>query len=250
MSRNLSEGSTSKDVAANEFQTRQLLRRPAPPSAAATGSQYPMSYDVIPFDVFAYGPDKEAGSGWSFPTFDATYMRGYYVQKNSSTGEFIRYFRLGPKGSIWSISFVMDVGPDCGKIEFSWQTISEDAPNPPAVGSYDLNGLGMIGGSTDRSAITYYTCGTSTFDAYSAGGGTQNSHTGFSQFRIMGDDGAPITSNGTAPVGDDGENHFDGGAGIWILKVKNITKNALSSGNRITIEDMWVRRNTSDGFPA
>lgn len=210
-------------------------------------AMWPMSYDVIPFDVFQYGPDKEAGSTWStFPTFDANYMRGYYVEKNSSTGEFLRYFRLGPKGSIWSLSFIIDLGSDCGKLEFSWQTISEDAPGL----GYVLDGQGILPDSTDRSTPTYYTCGTSTFDAYSAAPGLHDAHVGFSQFRITGDDGDPITANGTPASGPDTSDFFDGGAGIWVLKVKNITKNASSSANRIRLEDFWLRRNTSSGFPA
>lgn len=211
---------------------------------------WPMSYDVIPFDVFQYGPDKEAGSSWTtFPTFDANYMRGYYIEKNSATGEFLRYFRLGPKGSIWSISFILDLGSDCGKIEFSWQTITEDATSPPAAGSYMLDGLGMIPGSSDRGTPTYYTAGSSTFDAYSAAPSLHDARIGYSQFRILGDDGDPITANATSPGVPDYP-YFDGGAGIWVLKVKNVTKNASSSANRIRLEDMWIRRNVSDGFPA
>jgi len=246
MTRPIYEPTLTRQDAYLDFQQQQLFRRPAPTSSVVVPAMYPMSYDVIPFDVFQYGPDKEAGSSWTtFPTFDVNYMRGYYVEKNSSTGEFLRYFRLGPKGSIWSISFIMDLGSDCGKVEFSWQTISEDAPG----NGYLLDGQGMIAGSTDRSTPTYYTAGTSTFDAYSAAPSLHDAHTGYSQFRMMGDEGDPITSNGTAS-GPDGEEHFDGGPGIWVLKVKNITKNGSSSGNRIRIEDMWIRRNVSDGFPA
>lgn len=94
MSRNLSEGSTSKDAAATEFGVRQLFRRPAPPKA--TGGTTAAYLHNIDFDNF--GDETVAANTWEQITDgsngrhfnEAWRLDGDWGVNNTGDGNFTR----------------------------------------------------------------------------------------------------------------------------------------------------------------
>lgn len=222
------------------------------PGVGAAAAMWPMSYNnVLAYDSFKLiGADGEASPYWSSAvTKDANYLGGYYVENSTDSAQFLRYFRLGPKGSIWCINFLADKGSDAGILTFSWQTISE--ATSASGNGYSDDGAGMVGGAGDRGAITYYTTDSNTVDLYAAAPALHTEYDLRSVFRIGGDDGDAITGNATLFDADDAAKSFDGGSGIWVLSVEINGKNASSSAYRCRLEGggFWLRRLTSDLLP-
>lgn len=235
-----------------------LRKRPGPPAAAAATvkSMWPMSQDLLPFSVVDRGLDYDyqatdltspGSTSFNTATLDTTYLNGFYFTKNTNVdhANFLQYVRLGPKGSVWGVIGVAEAGPDCGKLTFGWQTISEDA-----AATFYLSGVGFLPGSTDRpTELTFYTGNTPTVDLYAGVQKKMSTFSVFSQFRIAGDDGAPVTANATTQVNNNGYKKLDGGAGIWVLRAWVNGKNASSSGYKVRLSELRVQRFTSDGFP-
>lgn len=246
MSRPLFPESNLTKIARERGSREQLERRPAPAAAeAAAGSDpWPMSYDLMPWDAAKRGID-----GYDFnPTRDSAYLGGFYVEGNGDGDIAIMYFRLGPRGSAWGLNFECDRGSDCGIVHTSWQVVSEDS-GALGNGAGFEGGLGLIFDSYAGAAPTFYTADSPSFDLYNAAPSLHQNFDGYSQFRIMGQEGDLITANATTNADDPFFKHFDGGPGIWACKVMVNGKNASSSGYRVRIENAFVRRWTVGGNP-
>ena len=192
---------------------RQAAAATPPPSAAA--AMYPMFYEVLPWDLWNnldgvaapfFGNDLlNPGSAGA-----ELYVNGWRFGDTRNGANFLVPLRLGPQGSVWSIQFIADGGPNAGIVDFFWQTISESVPGA----GYDLNGLNILGDSVTRGGppdpLVYYRTSVGyQFDAYGVGAFTNRQVIGYSQFRIMGADGAAITANGV-PSGADDAGHVRG----------------------------------------
>lgn len=235
----------SAGAAIGNIQKRvQILESVSP--AVAGVSMWPMSYDLLQYDVINMSAvDAEAAPFWPSPvTRDTAYLKNYYTEATADQTQWLSYMRLGPKGSIWCVNLVADQGTDCGKLQFSWATINEETS--AAGNGYSDNGAGMVAGSTDRAALTYFTTDANQIDLYNNPAILHDDFAYLSPFRIGGEDGATLTANATQADPDDNAKSFDGGSGMWVLSMKVIGQNASSSGFRSRIEGFWVRRLTSD----
>lgn len=220
---------------------------PIPAQAAGSSSaMWPMSYDLLQYDVFNMsGDDAEASPFWPSPVVrDTAYIKNFYTQASTNSAQWLSYIRLGPKGSNWCVNMIADKDADCGILTFSWQTLDE--ATSASGNGYSDDGAGMVAGSTDRGTPTYYTSDANTVDLYRSTPQLHHDYAYISPFRIGGDDGDPITANASLADPDDNAKSFDGGAGIWVLSVEITGKNASSSAFRSRIEGLWVRRLTSD----
>src|SRR5207237_9675161 len=120
------------------------------------------------------------------------------------------------------------------------------APESLPWARYARSGLHIVGDSVARGGppdplVYYRTSVAYQFGAYGVGAFTNRQVIGDSQFRIMGADGAAITANGV-PSGADGVDHFTGGAGIWVLRVRTNGKNGASAGYQTRLSSIIVRR--------
>jgi len=233
------------------------LAEAAPSSAPVSSAvaMWPMFYEVLPWDLWNNLDGVAApffGNDLLTPDMAGAnaYVNGWRFGDTRDQASFLVPLRLGPQGSVWSIEFIADGGPNAGVVEYHWQTISESVPGQ----GYDLNGLNILGDSVTRGGppdplVYYRTSAAYAFDAYGAAPFTNRQVIGYSQFRIMGADGAAITGNGV-PSGADGVDHFTGGAGIWVLKVQTNGKNGASGGYQTRLSSIIVRRISISGFYA
>ena len=213
-------------------------------AACGGGSMWPMSYDLLPRAMVSAALDGPVGN-WTV-TVDSTYWTGFYWNNAGDGNQACMYARLGPKGSEWGLQVAAERNTDCGKLLFEWQVVPESATGD----GYDLDGLGLIPGSTstDFPSTFYKTTADNTIDLYGAADKNKLYAGTYSQFRIMGDDGDSITTDGTYSMADSCY-HFDGGSGIWCLKMTVDGKNASSSDYNTRITFLRLTRYTAEGFP-
>ena len=215
------------------------------PGSGAASAMWPMSYDLLPRVIDASALDG-AGNFFS-STLDATYWTGYYWNNGGNSSTAYIYVRLGPQGSTWGINIAAERNTDCGILQFGWQSLDEAAPGL----GYDTGGVGegMIPGSTDRTVGTFYnTSAFSSLDLYGTADKNKLWTGAYSQFRLMGADGTALSANGSFDTGDNVD-HFNGGSGIYCLRLLVNSKNASSSAYRTPITFLRLSRFTSEGFP-
>lgn len=155
--------------------------------------------------------------------------------------------RIGPKGATFALNLVLDKDANCGRISFQF------ASDPETDGTGYLPTL-TDGYMFDPPDATYVAV-----PAYQSGGTPTNSGridlyaaapaTGYypfvCEFRVMGDPGTPFTTNTLASDGNTYVNQFDGGPGMYWVRMFVDGKNASSSGYRVPVRGMWIVRSSS-----
>jgi len=253
MTQPVQEPTEGRAVAGLKWQTSQLFRRPLPASSSGSSvEQWPMSRDLVNF--MSYPPNLDdggaAGKHLDQVALDSTYWSGYYIYNlfDADQSEVYFYTRLGPKGSLWTVTWAAEVGPDCGSLGWYMRTGSDNSPG----NGYDDDGIGMMAGHLDGTFGAWltltdaFTGTTAPHDLYNA---VQNKNAyGFYTYRIriMGDDGA--ASSSISYNATDDAYHVDGGAGIWVVKALVDGKNASSSGYVCHLTGVRMNRMTSEGY--
>lgn len=186
------------------------------------------------------------GDNWFSVTNPTPDVYGAIKYESTSDGDhFIAAARVGPYGSRWTLGYVVELGPDCGKLTIqAW------------VGPESYSGWTNVpdgGMQSPYNASNTYTqfVDVVTIDCYAAGSSTiQNAGPSSSiDWRVMGADGTSLTSiSGTNADTGAGVRDADGGSGVWWFRSYINGKNASSSAYRVTVRGLWVARMTHDGF--
>lgn len=208
-------------------------------SAVAGAPGYPTLQDAALF-LHSQGED---GSNFGLVSIDTGAVNNAVKRVNnaSSAGAFFtRHFRLGPKGSLWCVSMLYSQGPAFGKLHWFWGTPAEDWP---ASGISPSEGL-LQGAAGD--GLAYVECDpTRPIDGYAVVATKNVLADQASLFRIMGDDGAPLTAFTSTPFG---WFNADGGAGVWNLQPTVVDKRGAATGFDFRIAAMVVMRLDYLGF--
>lgn len=248
MTQPVQEPSQGRTDQGQEFRTRQLFRRPAPASAGVP--QWPLSYDVLPYLRPYIGMDYDTAYGFGSSVVDATYPPAGFYTDNLSGGSFrddasfISYFRLGPQGSAWCLNFVVETGTDCGKVETEWATLPESSPGQ----GYPSDGLGLPPNSSDYTFNWYKPFGGNYLvpDFYAGITSKTDTYQEWNPFRIMGTDGTALTADG-ADDGYFGYSEFNGGAGLWALRIRVNGKDVAATDYKTRFSMMRLSRIGSVG---
>ena len=226
------EPSQGRTDQAQEWKTRQLFRRPAPPSATASYKNPVMAYDI---DSNALLSLERYGLLDYYSVEDTTVPGGVYLttEGGGSTGDsLIIGAPIGPKGSLWCFWMIYGTGPSGGRMQIEMQTQPESTTSP---------GL-FLAPDTGGTWLNYYNY----LDCYSAGFSWNNFDI---NDRIVpyGDDDAPLTANISAPnfpTSQYGSNYstYDGGGDgslIWYFRFRTLS--TVNAGNVSGNKDMWIR---------
>lgn len=218
---------------------------PAETPAAVDEFGYPTLYTI---PLFSW-PGGEDVFHFSAVVIDAACVNNARrTADGTQSAYFVTHLRLGPKGSIWSLSARHTEGPDHGTLAIQWGTPTEDAP--ASDGFVDPTGL-MQG--SDGDGLTYIpfpdAALNGSFPGYAAAGAKDVLTTSRSEFRIMGESGA-VLSAFSAPT-DPNATWFrdaDGGPGLWNLKLILDTKDAASTSYKYGLSELRVQRIDWLGF--
>jgi hypothetical protein len=181
----------------------------------------------------AFGFDN----GWSQRTIDQTVYGGGYRTQASPTvaGHWCAFpCTLGPKGSVWAVTFVYRFGPSYGHLVIDWASSSEDGL-PGATG---FVGEGLMQQPFDVTFVTPFPGGA--VDAYNASVGFDGIIERTASFRVMGDVGDTLTAFGTDSV--TGRKSGNGGPGQYWVRFRVDSKNAASSGYQFGLQYAAVER--------
>lgn len=212
-------------------------------SAAAGGSTpYATTPQVVPIFAATAGPFY--GFGWTTVRVDAA-VRSNAVFTNQSGAHtaatndyFTHLVTVGPKGSIWGLIVAYKEQPDGGKFKIALADVPSPDPNRPAPAEGSL--------SDDTPTWIEFPDEADTYAAV-AGDGQHNGT--LIQFRVLGDDGAPlttITNGGDAYTGFD---TIDGGAGVYSLRVRCSGKRAASTAFKCELTYLaFVRLDDTGSF--
>lgn len=210
-------------------------------SAAAGGSSpYATSPQVIP--IFAAEAGPFYGLSWTTVRVDNA-VRSNAVYTNQSgfhtaaqDDYFSRLVTVGPKGSIWGVVVAYKEQPAGGKFKLALGSLESPDPNRPGSSEGTLIDTEPAWVEFPDEADTY---------APVAGDGFHNGT--LIQFRVLGDDGAPITAiqGGGDPY--TGFDTIDGGAGAYLLRVRCSGKNGASAGFRCELTYLAFLRLTDAG---
>jgi hypothetical protein len=156
------------------------------------------------------------------------YHENVYTASTNFTAADADYFiigaRLGPKGSNWAFSISYLRGPDFGKIYLDAATAIEN----------------LDGTVTDIGTVTWVNIAGNQ-DGYLAAAGIGGNN-GAWPFFMDGEDGAQLTTWNNVTT------HADGGAGIWLFKIRINGKNAASTGFKGAIFELGIVRYDTTGF--
>lgn len=254
MSKNLAEPSTQRFIAGHGYNIRNLTRRPNP-SDLAEFETYPTFYNVDLFSDFLNSENSSFSTDQirlvkidpAVPgnairnNFDGTAFGG--STRTATDGDFMVVpIRIGPKGAWWGVNIGYKLGPDYGKIKFSWvgPALEQSGPSwqPPPAGTCGGNALEsllqMVDGDANPPTAAYVDY-FETVDAYNASP-SQAPGGIFSDFRITGNFDDRLTAFSTPPGGNTEcytRRWGDGGPGVYFLKISVDGKRAASSGYKI-----------------
>lgn len=227
---------------------------PIPGLTSSATAMWPMSHDLVTFTSIPENFDCSATAGLHLnqSTVDNTYEPyGWYfnqITTSTDSAEIKMYTRLGPQGSAWQFNYTAEKGPDCGRVSFAIQNVSEDTPGE----GYELDGAGWIPGKLLRTVGTFYTIndgfsGLAYRDLYAAAQSKNNDPMSTFAFRILGEDGTVGTAV-TSP-GADGIPTFNGGAGLYCIKAFVNGKHASSSAYTVRFTGpIRAVRSTAEGY--
>jgi len=200
-----------------------------------------IQYQTEGAEWFLYYDDGYWTSG--APVLDPLSPFGGYFELDETTGGLLIIgCPLGPKGSRWRVDLCYSIGPDYGKLDFSWQTTPANVP-----------------GETSESVTEPFTgdpwyyadaAAHPQLDAYNAAPNVVF-ETQVSLMTPTGDDGDMLTADGTpSPVFSSTQDMNGGGDGgvWWWLKVQSNSKNVLSTGFRQRIHLLRIARLIQDGI--
>jgi hypothetical protein len=152
-----------------------------------------------------------------------------FTAADGTVGAYITWrFMLGPLGSLHEFVYTIRTGPDYGQPEVFLASIPED----DATSGY-ANPAGIL---KDISALTFVKL--VDLQGYSAGL-TRNVQRQMQPLRVMGADGAPLT---TITTDADGNRALDGGAGPYAMKIVVSTKTGASTGFKFDLQDLHRKR--------
>jgi hypothetical protein len=223
--------STERAVARVGGRARNLERRYLPTDQG-------MWPNVYNFPLFNVAGQRKATNWFHLNTAPpVTVPYGAVIDNFTATtaadgDEFYVAARLGPFGSVWSWGIGFVGGPDYGKVKVEMATLTESV--------YDNAGGPSL---EDLASATYVSRG-NIIDAYRTADIILGDN-GIGDFRIMGQDGDPVTAVSVAPGSDNTATfHTDGGAGLFAFKFKINGKNAGSSGYKAAFWELALYRTT------
>lgn len=253
---------TRPDIADDVGENRDRIRIL---EAIAPNVMWPSSYNLMDYADWGVGPVdfpvlQPGGGSSSWTTVvDNTRVGGFYIKNTVGAGAYLqdaafaRYVRLGPQYSAWGITTIMATGTNCGNVTFALQYVGDDVPDDPGV--IDV-GAGLFPGSTYPAPTfpvpptDFFNNGDApTISLYAGVGVNEQPWDGYSQFRLMGAPGTPITAVTTIHAGDVYP-EFDGGPGWYCLLVYVNGKSVSSTDYRVEISQLKLNRYSADGFIA
>lgn len=191
------------------------------PGLGATAPMWPTWYSIPLDSASAINDFKDEGPGhWTWAD-DATYRRGGYYGVSTNDAMFDFKVRLGPAYSSWTITSVLETGPDCGKLQFELLKISDDDD----IDTW-ANPLGLM----SAYYITTYAFSGPLFTAWDnyAAGQTKKSDTLSPVWRI-GAGAETVMTTPTLSTDADGYKITDTGPGLYVLRVHVNGKSGSSS---------------------
>lgn len=189
----------------------------------------------MPVTAASHGPVDALN--WTNVVIDPRVRRNAYLENNGALGDyFTRKVALGPRGSIWGLTYEYAIGPDGGR--FDIQLASVASPNPNRGGVNDA-------GTLTDNALSYHALATfqESYDPVFA----DSYLNGFYAFRIAGADGAAFTAFG-ANDPYTGYRTIDGGAGVYSIRLVVSGQNGASSGFKCRITALTMLRLDDAGF--
>ena len=144
---------------------------------------------------------------------------------------------LGPYGSMWAVIVSFNGRPDGGKFLFSLASVESPNPNRPPPNEGTL---------TDDDLI--YVSLLATVDTYSAVAGDDTNNGTLGAFRMLGADGARLTTFTGGGDAYTGAATIDGGAGVYKLKAEVTDKHADSTGYVCDLTYLAVVRLDDNGY--
>lgn len=216
---------------------------PIPFVAAATTGIYATSPQILPILIDNRGAGN-VSVGYGFVTVD-TSVRFNAVATNQNAfhtaalNDYMTHLvTLGPKGSVWGVAISHKAQSNGGKYKISLASVA--SPNPFRTGD-------NTGSLVDSFAPTYV--------VFPLEGDTYNAtpldteYNGYiAAFRMLGDDGDPLTTRIAGGDTYTGYNTIDGGAGMYRLRLQVTGKNASSSGFRCDITGITLLRLDDVGY--
>jgi hypothetical protein len=165
-------------------------------------------------------------SGWVRTIDTACYKNGF-ISNSGSDGDYVIWpVRLGPLGSIWQVLMVVNTRTDAGILKFAFASAGDDYYYP---GGYQL-----------QADATFHDLGTgqSLYNGTPAKNFTQNTDI----FRINGVDGTDLTSISGSDAEVPAAKIFNGGAGLYLFRVKVDGKEVASSSYYAEISHLALVR--------
>jgi hypothetical protein len=231
-----------ESVARNhERRIERLERRPLPAAAnAGAPFGFPMSYVMM--DPFCLTSPAGSSLGWSYvDNFGTNRWNPYYIEATADAKYLTRLVRLGPKGSIWMTQIITRKSSDACKFRMEIASLSENGPYGANGNGGAANGIGTLEDPDEIPATflpisrSYGPLGTYEIDLYGAVTSDYQEIEQEFYFRLMGDDGAPLTTISANNQADQTHVELDGGAGMYAIRIKINGKNASSSGYRLRL---------------
>jgi hypothetical protein len=146
---------------------------------------------------------------------------------------------LGPKGSRWAVDLWWGKGADYGDIDFEWQTTSVDVPGSTSeYVAEPVTSNPWYKSDMTKTLVTGYNAVTINTSDTQLGGIIPN-----------GADGTMLSADGTASAFTYRYMNGGGDASVWWwLRLKSTTKNAASTGYRMRIHGLRIRRTIESGY--
>lgn len=222
----------------------QLERVPAARYLTQFGTWH-QQLPLVFYDAAAAPPGIDV-DGYSWVN-DASFVGGGYVEGTADAKYFTGMVLLGPKGSIWQITWRAANGPDFGRFTFALASLLYESDLRP---SGDPTGkIAPVDGA--YGSFTYIDLATThTYDGYAATDLGEVLVSSSVPFIVGGDEGAPLTDFDTGVTDPmTGFTLMDGGPGWYRFKVYTDGKNASSSGFKVRISNILFTRRADDNAP-
>lgn len=209
------------------------------------GGAWHQQIPLVWYDAADHPPGiDEDGYTW---VNDASFVGGGYVEGTADGDYFTCMVLLGPKGSIWQITWRAAQGPDFGRFTFALASLGYESNLRP---SGDNTGkIAPVDGA--YGSFTYIDLATThSYDAYNPADVGEVRVSSSTPFIVGGDEGDPLTdffTGNTDPM--TGFTLMDGGPGWYRFKVYTDGKNAASSGYRVRISNIVFSRRADDNAP-
>ncbi len=205
------------------------------PCLSALADQY-TPIQPLPLQIRNQTNDLHQNIRWGFVVDSLYPLNGYVEPSIISDGQYIEWLvNLGPKRSLWTITYTTSIGPDYGKLDIRLASAPLDLTNFPN------DALPIAGNQTlDTGNLTFALL--NTIDCYNATLARANQWSQYPKFLITGDKDVSGTAftNGTGIY--TGLKMWDGGSGLHYIRIKVNGKNASSTGFRARLIECCLWR--------